>query len=196
MLPTDAQARKNIPIYSGFIKYFPDAMIKVAQLSKIGNDQHNPGQPLHWAKEKSGDELDAFMRHMIDDATGVPLDLDGVEHATKMAWRAMANLQRLCDAEREREEALLNEAAEAAKAQAEWEARADAEAALTLDIKPMPLMLDTTPIFVKQTVDFDSLPDHLKGLDDDTDKKYCSGCRSRCDGCGPVCLYGNDGTAD
>ena len=97
-LPTDAQARKNIPVYSGFIKYFPDAMIEVAKLSKVGNDQHNPGQPLHWAKEKSGDELDALVRHMIDDASGVPVDTDGIDHAVKMAWRAMANLQRLCDA--------------------------------------------------------------------------------------------------
>jgi len=97
-LPTDAQARKNIPVYSGFIKYFPDAICEVAALSKVGNDQHNPGQPLHWAKEKSGDELDALMRHLIDDASGVPVDADGIEHAVKVAWRAMANLQRLCDA--------------------------------------------------------------------------------------------------
>lgn len=96
-LPTDAQARKNIPVYSGFIKYFPDAICEVARLSKIGNDQHNPGQPLHWAKEKSGDELDALMRHLIDDASGVPTDTDDVDHAVKVAWRAMANLQRLCD---------------------------------------------------------------------------------------------------
>ena len=115
-LPTDAQARKNIPVYSGFIKYFPDAICEVARLSKVGNDQHNPGQPLHWAKEKSSDELDALMRHLIDDAAGVPVDTDGIDHAVKVAWRAMANLQRLCDA---RNAALT-----------EWEERADAEAEL------------------------------------------------------------------
>jgi hypothetical protein len=97
-LPTDAQARKNIPVYSGFIKYFPRAMCAVAHLSKIGNDQHNPGQPLHWAKEKSKDEMDALCRHMIDDAMGIPADTDGVAHATKLAWRAMANLERLLEA--------------------------------------------------------------------------------------------------
>jgi hypothetical protein len=96
-LPTDAAARKAIPVYSGFIKYFPRGMIAVAQLSKIGNDQHNPGKPLHWDRSKSGDEMDALVRHMLDDAMGVPTDTDGVLHATKLAWRAMANLEKLLE---------------------------------------------------------------------------------------------------
>lgn len=93
-LPTDAAARKAIPIYSGFIKYFPDAIAAVAELSRKGNDQHNPGKPLHWDRSKSGDEMDALMRHLLDDAAGVPVDTDGVEHLTKTAWRAMAALQK------------------------------------------------------------------------------------------------------
>ena len=93
-LPTDAAARKAIPIYSGFIKYFPDAIAAVAELSRKGNDQHNPGKPLHWDRSKSGDEMDALMRHLLDDAAGVPVDPDGVEHLTKTAWRAMAALQK------------------------------------------------------------------------------------------------------
>lgn len=92
---TDAKARKALPLFSGFVKYFPDAMIAVAELSRIGNDQHNPGQPLHWAKEKSTDEHDALMRHLIDAGT---IDTDGVRHSTKVAWRAMAALQRELDA--------------------------------------------------------------------------------------------------
>ena len=62
-LPTDAKARKDIPAASGFVDYFPDAIIEVAILSKIGNDQHNPGKPLHWDRSKSGDESDALFRH-------------------------------------------------------------------------------------------------------------------------------------
>lgn len=96
-LPTDTDIRKGIPVYSGFIQYFPDAIAAVAQLSRIGNDQHNPGQPLHWAKDKSTDELDALMRHMID-AQETERDSDGVMHLVKLAWRAMANLQRAADA--------------------------------------------------------------------------------------------------
>ena len=102
-LPTDAKARKDIPIYSGFVKYFPDAIAKVAELSRIGNDQHNPGKPLHWDRSKSGDELDAMARHMLDEAAGTPVDTDGVLHLTKCAWRAMAALQKACEAGRETE---------------------------------------------------------------------------------------------
>jgi hypothetical protein len=90
-LPTDAKQRKNLPLYSGLIKYFPDALIEVARLSQVGNDQHNPGQPLHWAREKSGDELDALTRHLIDAGT---IDNDSIRHSTKLAWRALANLQK------------------------------------------------------------------------------------------------------
>lgn len=96
-LPTDPAARKAIPVYSGFVKYFPRAMCAVAELSRIGNDQHNPGKPLHWDRSKSGDEMDALMRHLIDDALGVPVDTDNVRHATKLAWRAMANLEKLLE---------------------------------------------------------------------------------------------------
>lgn len=88
---TDAAERKGLPLYSGCIAYFPDALLAVAELSRIGNDQHNPGKPLHWDRSKSGDELDALMRHLVDCGT---VDVDGVRHATKVAWRALANLQK------------------------------------------------------------------------------------------------------
>jgi hypothetical protein len=90
-LPTDATARKAVPVFSGFICYFPRAIAAVALLSRIGNDQHNPGKPLHWDRSKSGDELDAATRHLIDAGT---TDTDGVRHSTKLAWRAMANLEK------------------------------------------------------------------------------------------------------
>lgn len=90
-LPSDAKARKAIPLYSGCINYFPDALAEVAKLSRIGNEQHNPGKPLHWDRSKSGDELDALMRHILGAGT---LDTDGVRHSTKVAWRALANLQK------------------------------------------------------------------------------------------------------
>ena len=98
MLPTDPAARKNIPVYSGFIAYFPDAICAVAELSRIGNNQHNPGKPLRWDRSKSGDELDAEMRHMID-GVRTQRDQDGVLHKTKKAWRAMADLQKALEAE-------------------------------------------------------------------------------------------------
>jgi len=89
-----AKERKGFPVYSGFIKYFPRAILAVARLSKIANDQHNPGEELHWAKEKSTDEADALMRHLIDDIISDKVDTDGVMHLTKVSWRAMALLER------------------------------------------------------------------------------------------------------
>lgn len=98
-LSTDPQARKGMPLFSGVVKYFPHAVAAVGQLSRIGNDQHNPGQPLHWAKEKSSDELDALLRHITDCAIYIEhRDPDGVLAAVKVAWRALANLERMHDA--------------------------------------------------------------------------------------------------
>lgn len=88
-----ARWRKERPVYSGVMKYFPDALLEVAHVSFIGNEQHNPGQPLHWAREKSADQLDALGRHLIDNAAGRPHDADDVLHMAKIAWRALAELQ-------------------------------------------------------------------------------------------------------
>lgn len=90
-LPTDAAERKAVPIFSGVIRYFPDALAAVAACSRQGNEQHNPGKPLFWDRSKSGDELDALTRHLVDAGT---IDTDGIRHSTKVAWRALANLQK------------------------------------------------------------------------------------------------------
>lgn len=101
-LPTGATERKQIPVFSGLFKYFPHALAAVAQLSWVGDRQHNPGKPEgappHWAKEKSTDETDAMMRHMLDMAENeMHRDPDGVLAAVKAAWRALANLERMWD---------------------------------------------------------------------------------------------------
>ena len=96
-LPTDPKERKHRPIASGVLDYFPDALAEVAYCSWVGNEQHNPGERLHWAKEKSTDEPDALIRHLIERGT---YDTDGVRHSAKVAWRALALLQREIDAER------------------------------------------------------------------------------------------------
>ena len=87
-----AKERKDTPVYSGIIKYFPDALKEIARASKIGNDQHLPGQPLHWDRTKSSDNEDALVRHLIDHGVN-PMDDDGILHLTKVAWRALASLQ-------------------------------------------------------------------------------------------------------
>lgn len=98
MLTTDSTERKNTPIFSGVLMYFPLAIAYVAKISKIGNDKHNPGQPLHWAKEKSKDHADCISRHLVDiGPTWDGEDEDGILHAGYMAWRSLALLQTLLD---------------------------------------------------------------------------------------------------
>lgn len=94
-LPSDAKARKDVPLATGVLDYFPDALAAVAALSRIGNDQHNPGKPLHWDRSKSGDEADALMRHLIQRDE---VDTDGVLHAVKVAWRGLALAQKKIEA--------------------------------------------------------------------------------------------------
>ena len=90
LLPTDAQERKQIPIVSGVLDYFPLAIAEVAKCSKAGNDQHHPGEPLFWDKTKSTDHADCIGRHLIDRGK---FDSDGIRHSAKLAWRALALLQ-------------------------------------------------------------------------------------------------------
>ena len=88
--------RKATPVFSGVLKYFPKAIKYVSQVSKAGNDQHHPNKPLHWDKTKSTDEPDALVRHLIDHSID-PVDDDGMLHAGKVAWRALALLERYLD---------------------------------------------------------------------------------------------------
>lgn len=90
-LPDDAAGRKAVPLMSGCLDYFPDALAAVAATSKAGNDQHNPGKPIRWDRSKSGDEADALSRHLLQRGT---VDTDGIRHSAKVAWRALAMLQK------------------------------------------------------------------------------------------------------
>lgn len=96
-IPESAAERKQHPLASGVLDYFPDALIAVARVSWEGNNQHNPGQPLHWARGKSSDEADALMRHFVQRGS---LDTDGLRHSAKMVWRALALLQKEIESEK------------------------------------------------------------------------------------------------
>lgn len=86
LFPEDSADRKEYPVYSGALQYFPSALAAVANHSFKGNEKHNPGQPLHHDRAKSGDEADALMRHLMEgDYVG-------------MAWRALALLQKHLEA--------------------------------------------------------------------------------------------------
>lgn len=86
LFPDDSAERKTFPIYGGLLAYFPSALAAVARHSFVSNEKHNPGQPMHHDRAKSGDELDAMARHMMEgDYVG-------------MAWRALSHLQKHLEA--------------------------------------------------------------------------------------------------
>jgi hypothetical protein len=87
-----AADRKATPVYSGVLKYFPDALKEVSRCSLAGQKQHNHGNELYWDKNKSTDNEDALVRHLIDHSVN-PVDDDGVLHLAKVCWRALASLQ-------------------------------------------------------------------------------------------------------
>ena len=74
----------------GLLDYFPLALAAVAELSRVANEQHNPGEPMHWSREKSADHADCIIRHLIDRGR---IDSDGCRHSVKVAWRALALAQ-------------------------------------------------------------------------------------------------------
>ena len=87
----DAKQRKQTPVFTGVLKYFPKAIMEIARVSLAGNKQHHPDKPLHWDREKSTDDFDALARHLIDAGS---IDSDGIRHTAKVAWRALACLEK------------------------------------------------------------------------------------------------------
>lgn len=88
-----SEERKKYPITTGVLDYFPDAITMVAHISYLGNQKHNPGQPLHWSRGKSADHEDCIGRHTIERDTVE----DNVLHAANRAWRALASLQEMLE---------------------------------------------------------------------------------------------------
>lgn len=91
---TDPAARKERPIATGVIDYFPDALAEVALVSKAGNDQHGT---VGWDRSVSADEANTLIRHFVERGT---IDTDGQRHSAKVAWRALAMLQKEIEASR------------------------------------------------------------------------------------------------
>lgn len=89
-LPDADEVRGDFPMATGALDYFPNAFAYLAWVSKVGNDQHNPGEPMHWARDKSTDHADKVIRHLVDRGKK---DSRGVRHTGRAAWRIMAMLQ-------------------------------------------------------------------------------------------------------
>lgn len=94
MLPEDSKTREQYPLFDGLLAYFPAALCEVARWSIVGNNKHNPGEPLHWAREKSTDHENKIIRHLLD---ARQVDSDGFVEAVALAWRALALCQTILE---------------------------------------------------------------------------------------------------
>jgi hypothetical protein len=110
----DDKVRKaDWPVYDYMFEYFPLAYLEEVKVAVVGNRQHNPGQKLHWAREKSTDQLNTAMRHIFDyakakkDGQVCPRDSTGKAVLAQSIWRLKAALQ--LDAEQERAKAPATE---------------------------------------------------------------------------------------
>lgn len=89
LLDADSAVRKTYPMATGLLDYFPDALAEVSKVSFLGNEKHNPGEPMHHARGKSMDHADCIMRHLSGRGK-----FDGdVRESAALAWRALALLQ-------------------------------------------------------------------------------------------------------
>jgi hypothetical protein len=89
-LPSDDTERGKYPMADGCLDYFPNALAEVSKISYEGNEKHNPGKPMHWARGKSTDHRNKIIRHTVD---SLPETEVAIEHAAQAAWRALAYLQ-------------------------------------------------------------------------------------------------------
>ena len=101
-LPTDDKERKAMELWTFLMEYFPDTFLAVFGVARAGNAQHNPGEPLRWAREKSTDQLNTAFRHLWDYGRGVRRDTDGQYHLAKAIWRLSAQLQLDIEADRDK----------------------------------------------------------------------------------------------
>lgn len=85
-LPEDSSKRKEYPLYRGLFQLFPHALAAISHHTYINCRKHlgsdTPEGTIGWDKSKSPDELDAMLRHMLE------------EDWVSTAWRALGNLER------------------------------------------------------------------------------------------------------
>ncbi len=103
LIEGDSAYRKQYPLASGLLDYFPDALAEASHVSWLGNEKHNPGEPMHHARGKSMDHADCIMRHLTERGGFDTIVVNGVHHRVRhsaaLLWRAAA----LCQEEIEKE---------------------------------------------------------------------------------------------
>ena len=92
----------KIPVWQGFLNYFPRAVLAVALVSEYGKRKYAPDESVFnsgWRDVPEGLNryLDADARHMVKRAISTLGEYDeesGMAHLAHKAWNAMAELER------------------------------------------------------------------------------------------------------
>ncbi len=92
--------RKEYPVLTAALMYFPHAFAELARCSYLANEQHNPGEPVHWDYTKSVGDGNELLRHLMDALGPNPIDAEGVHHDVKVLWRAAELVERRIRRER------------------------------------------------------------------------------------------------
>lgn len=108
LFPDDDKARKMLPIFDYFTRYFPKAHREVTKVCVVNNVRYNPDRApndINWARGKSPNQLGSGFRHMLESAVDgkvfetVPAhiaELTGIEKVyvlAEAAWRIHAQLE-------------------------------------------------------------------------------------------------------
>lgn len=108
LFPDDDKARKMLPIFDYFTRYFPKSHREVTKVCVVNNVRYNPDRApadINWARSKSPNQLGSGFRHMLESAVDgkvfemVPPEvakLTGIEKVYVLAeamWRIGAELE-------------------------------------------------------------------------------------------------------
>lgn len=87
----------KLPVYQGFISYFPRAIEAITAVSLAGAKKYANGKfPTKWREIPDGEIriADAQIRHMLEEAKGVLIDEETqCLHLAQQAWNALARLE-------------------------------------------------------------------------------------------------------
>jgi hypothetical protein len=97
---SDTESNNFRPVFSNddrpvdmdtVIFYWPNALKALAGLNRQGNIQHyGNADRIRWKWKVSPNHIGKLLNHLMDAGT---IDSDGIRHSTKVAWRALANLE-------------------------------------------------------------------------------------------------------
>lgn len=108
LFPDDDKARKTLPIFKYFTRYFPKAHREVTKVCVVNNVRYNPNRSpadINWNRGKSTDQLGSAFRHIVEAAVDgkvfdeVPTDIAEITGITKVyvlaeaMWRIGAELE-------------------------------------------------------------------------------------------------------